>query len=344
MPHRETTTMNTAKVVFNLPELLEAILLQVPPVTVHTTCRLVCNQWKDTIETTPALTHYTKTGLWLPDRTSKEIVEQPLPEPFCAFTPMVIDVFQIYWRKLEALTVKTLEDDYITEEDESEESLAPTPSRLPVVKKIGSLLKTFQSVSQHVQLLRPGLTYIKTKRFTKNWNARIYNSNGEVQAVKTGIPDNHTYPVFEIMAQIGLSVWNATKSDAYDYNPDGVVPKHENGEVKAYVLIIVDYKADTLEPLLRETKRKEDEELQRMQHRKLAKDAIRARSQALVQEGFRPLDDDTDEDTWEDQEKRAHDEYERMEGTKVFKELLRFGDYAPHRPVIVIRGTNYGFT
>ncbi|RVD81921.1 uncharacterized protein DFL_009768 [Arthrobotrys flagrans] len=337
--------MAPTKNIFQFPELLEAVLLQVPPVIVHTTCRLVCKGWKDIIETTPALNHYTKTGLWLPDKIHKDLnVKQPLPEAYNAFTPMALDVLQLYWRKLEALTVKALEYDYIREEDASEENPVPTPSRLPVVKNIGSLLKTFQSVVRHVQLLRPGFTYIHFKKFTKNWDARIYNSNGEVQAVKIEIPENNTNPLLEIMAQMGLSVWNATKSDAYDYNPDGIVPRHENGEVKAYILIIVDYKLNSAELMMQEAERKHKQELQRKEHRKMAKDAIRARSQALVQDGFGPLDDDTEEDNWEEKERRIHDEYEKAQGTKVFKELLRFGDYAPHRPVLVIRGTNYGFT
>ncbi|KAF3318190.1 hypothetical protein TWF173_008924 [Orbilia oligospora] len=337
--------MTTAEDVFELPELLESVLLQVPPVIVHTTCRLVCKQWQEIIETTPALGHYTKTGLWLPDKVFKNAnTEQTLPEPFCAFTPMAIDVLQIYWRKLEAVTVKTLEEDHITEEDGSDETSAPTPSRLPVVQKIDSLLKIFDSVCQHIQLLRPGFIYITSKSFTKNWNARIYNSDGEVQAVKNGIPESSNNPTLEVMAQIALSVWNATKSDAYDYNPDGIVPKHEDGEVKAYVLMIVDYKVDKIEPMMKEAKRKDKEELKRQEHRKWAKKTIRFRSEALVEEGYRPLEDDTDEDTWEDQERKAHAAYERIQGTKVFKELIRFGDYPPHRPVIVIRGTNYGYT
>ncbi|KAK6350525.1 hypothetical protein TWF718_003716 [Orbilia javanica] len=343
--HRETTAMPATQDIFQLPELLEAVLLQLPPVIVYTTCRLVCSQWKETIETTPALNHYTETGLWLPDKACQDQnVEQRLPEPFSAFTPMAMDVLQIYWRKLDDLAVKTMEDDYIGDEDAPGEDLGPAPSRLYIIREIAALLNAFGPVCEHIRLLRPGFTYIKSKRFTKNWEARIYNSDGEARAVKANIPDKSPIPLLEIMAQMGLSIWNAIKSDTYDYNPDGIVPRHEDGDVKAYILIIVDYKVDTPALVVQEVERKNKEELKRAEHRKQTKSIIRARSQALVQDGFRPLEDDTDEDAWEDQEKKAHEEYEKTQGTKVFKELLRFGDYAPHRPVLVIRGTNYGFT
>ncbi|KAK6362230.1 hypothetical protein TWF730_005926 [Orbilia blumenaviensis] len=330
--------------VFQLPEILEAILLRVPPVTVNTTCRLICKHWYNVIEGTPAMRHYTSTGLWFPDRERgvDQLVQQ-LPEPFNAFTPMSLDLLQIYWRKLDAIAIKSPDPRPSFGEDSLEYEVMK-PTRIPLLQKIYALLAQFQCICKHVQLLRPEFSFIKYKKFSKNWTARVYTSAEEIQAIKDTPSEQDPNPLIEIMRQMGLSIWNATKSDAYDYNPDGIIPKHEDGEVKAYLLFIVDYKAIGTDIRIEETKRKDTEELLRLQDRKRIKSIIRARSLALVQEGYRPLDDDTDEDVWEEEEKFAHERYEQQEGTKVFRELLRFGDYAPHRPVVVIRGTNYGYT
>ncbi|KAK6534901.1 hypothetical protein TWF281_006200 [Arthrobotrys megalospora] len=326
--------------IFQLPEILEAILLRVPPVTVQTTCRQVCQHWKVVIETTPALRYYTETGLWLPDREYN--IERPLPEPFCAFTPMAIDMLQMYWRKLDAIAIKL--HDNSNQDDTTPTYQLWTPVRMPLIQKIGELLAQFQPICQKIRLLRPGFSYIKYKKFTKNWIAYVYNSNGEVAAVRETIPETDPNPFFEILSQMGRCIWNTTKSESYDYNPDGIVPKHPDGEIKAYLLFIVDYKADTSELEMKEAERKDKEELLRQQDRKRIKKIIRERSRQLVRDGYGPLDDDTEEDAWEEEERIAHAAYEKKVGTKVFRELLRFGDYEPHRPVVVIRGTNYGYT
>ncbi|KAK6506751.1 hypothetical protein TWF481_005211 [Arthrobotrys musiformis] len=220
----------------------------------------------------------------------------------------------------------------------------PVATRLHLITKIRDLLGSFRGICDHIQLLRPELELITYQKYTKNWVPRIYNYDGEAQAITTGIALNDRNKLFEMMTQLGLSLWNVTKSDAYDYNPDGVVPKHANGETKAYILFILDYKTNSREVMIQEAARKDMEESKRREDRKRVKSVIRDRSQALARRGFRPLDDDTVEDAWEQEDYTQHLEYEGREGTKVFKELIRFGDYAPHRPVVVLRGTNYGFT
>ncbi|KAF3925765.1 hypothetical protein ABW20_dc0100860 [Dactylellina cionopaga] len=315
--------------IFRLPEILEAALLRVPPVIVQTTCRQVCRHWKEMIETTPALKHYTRTGLWLPDR--EDGPRQALVEPRSAFTPMAFDVLQLFWRKLDRHSLKN-QDIRVLEISDRE----------PLLTHIGKLLSEFTPICNRVELLRPGLSSLKYGRFKKNWVTVVHRADevGRVQELFTkGVEIN---PLTKIVEQLAHDVWNSTTCAEFDYNPDGVVPRHENGNIKAYFLFIVEYTVDKQEQQEEERKRKEKDEVMRQKDRKEVKMMIENRRR----ERGEPEDaDETEEneDEWEEEERKKHEVYEGFIGKKVFKELMRLGDYEPYRPMVVIRGTNYGY-
>ncbi|EPS40376.1 hypothetical protein H072_5804 [Dactylellina haptotyla CBS 200.50] len=319
--------------IFLLPELLEAVLLRVPPVLVQTKCRLVCRDWKGMIENTPALKHYSKTGLWLPD--TEDGPKQFLNEPVSAFTPIAFDVLQLFWRKLEAHAVKhqDISDPY-------------APDRKPLIDKIGELLKKFEPICRSIDLLRPGLFCLRYTRFKKNW-VTVFHPGDEMDQLRdVFLKDAEDKPLITMMEQISHDVWNSTRSCEFDYNPDGIIPKHSTGEIKAYFLFIVEYTVENEKQEQEEVKRKEKDELLRQRHRKEVRKMVEDRRR-IGRERGEPQDPDEEEeneDEWEEEERKNHKELERRVGKKIFKELMRFGDYAPHRPVVVIRGTNYGYS
>ncbi|KAK6541385.1 hypothetical protein TWF694_007198 [Orbilia ellipsospora] len=320
--------------IFLLPELVEAILLRVPTVVVLTKCRLVCHRWKYMIENTPALKHYTRTGLWLPDNET-DGPKQSLPEPISAFTPIAIDVLQLFWRQLEPHSLKHQDPRDIY-----------APDRRPLIETIGRLLRKFEPISRHIDMLRPGLSCLQYTRFKKNWVTVSHRADEIDRLKEVFLKGSDDRPIVTMMEQISHDVWNSTRSAEFDYNPDGVVPRHASGEIKAYFLFIVEYTVDKDEQEKKEVVRKDKDEMKRQKHRKEVRKMVEERRRVGRERGEPqdPEEEEENEDEWEEEERRTHKEWEKLVGKKVFKELMRFGDYAPHRPVVVIRGTNYGYS
>ncbi|KAK6529783.1 hypothetical protein TWF281_008942 [Arthrobotrys megalospora] len=84
--------------VFLIPEVLELIMLELPAVTVLTTCRSVCKGWKSLIETAPDLRYYSLTGLKRSKQRQAEIAARQLPSQI--ITPMALAVLSAFWKKL----------------------------------------------------------------------------------------------------------------------------------------------------------------------------------------------------------------------------------------------------
>ncbi|KAK6334748.1 hypothetical protein TWF718_010196 [Orbilia javanica] len=88
----------TTPSVFLIPEILELIMLELPAVTVLTTCRGVCKAWKSLIETAPDLKYYSLTGLKRSKKRQAEIAARQLPDQI--ITPMALAVLSTFWKKL----------------------------------------------------------------------------------------------------------------------------------------------------------------------------------------------------------------------------------------------------
>ncbi|EPS43110.1 hypothetical protein H072_2895 [Dactylellina haptotyla CBS 200.50] len=100
-PQLDSTT-SLRPSVFQIPELLELILLELPAVTVLTTCRRVSKTWKTFIETSTPLWYYSTTGWRFSQRqhTLEDKVSSRLPSQFT--TPMAVEVLSTFWKKLAA--------------------------------------------------------------------------------------------------------------------------------------------------------------------------------------------------------------------------------------------------
>ncbi|KAK6511341.1 hypothetical protein TWF481_000261 [Arthrobotrys musiformis] len=90
----------TTPSVFLIPEILELIMLELPAVTVITTCRGVCKAWKSLIETAPDLKYYSLTGLKRSSTKQRQadIVARQLPDQI--ITPMALALISAFWKKL----------------------------------------------------------------------------------------------------------------------------------------------------------------------------------------------------------------------------------------------------
>ncbi|KAK6510914.1 hypothetical protein TWF506_010002 [Arthrobotrys conoides] len=90
----------TTPSVFLIPEVLELIMLELPAITVLTTCRGVCKSWKSLIEMAPDLKYYSLTGLKRSKQRQAEIAARQLPDQI--ITPMALELLSAFWKKLAA--------------------------------------------------------------------------------------------------------------------------------------------------------------------------------------------------------------------------------------------------
>ncbi|KAF3176056.1 hypothetical protein TWF225_008759 [Orbilia oligospora] len=88
----------TTPSVFLIPEILELIMLELPAITVLTTCRGVCKSWKSLIEMAPDLKYYSLTGLKRSKKRQAENAARQLPDQI--ITPMALAVLSAFWKKL----------------------------------------------------------------------------------------------------------------------------------------------------------------------------------------------------------------------------------------------------
>ncbi|EPS37488.1 hypothetical protein H072_8773 [Dactylellina haptotyla CBS 200.50] len=146
-------------------EILELILLNVPPLSLITNFRLVCKTWNSLLETSASLKYYATTGLYLdcapkPSDRPSRISNLPI------VTPLAFDILEIFWRKLIQITIdlRTKAEFPISDDNEANPSSNKESSHpelhLPVrphFMALETLYLQFLPLSSKYPLLHPSL-------------------------------------------------------------------------------------------------------------------------------------------------------------------------------------------
>ncbi|KAK6340549.1 hypothetical protein TWF696_008876 [Orbilia brochopaga] len=237
---RESTAMERC---ISLPETLELILLNLPPLTLITTCRLVSRTWKALIETSPSLKYYTSTGLQLhPDPSA--------PSQDCIFTPLAIDVLHLFWQRLLPLAPQTTNT--LTVCDLASDSPLPSPtfslfspvssrSRNASAREIESLYNLFRPFASRIPLLHPSLTYTRHAVSAKNWDPvpMVWDPTDPHPPALVMFPKNpQAQPLLSVMAHLCQNISVLTPgAGSFDFHITGRVPRDPaSGVIEAYML------------------------------------------------------------------------------------------------------------
>ncbi|EPS39494.1 hypothetical protein H072_6728 [Dactylellina haptotyla CBS 200.50] len=84
--------------VFLIPEILEQIFIFIPVANLSVDCRAVCRLWRDTIDSSPVLKYYLRTGFHRPLWTTSTADFNANDPP--ELTPAAISYLQALWSKL----------------------------------------------------------------------------------------------------------------------------------------------------------------------------------------------------------------------------------------------------
>ncbi|KAK6514604.1 hypothetical protein TWF281_004801 [Arthrobotrys megalospora] len=84
-----------------IPELLELVLVSLPPVEVLTTCRAVCRLWRDLIDTSPVIKFSSWRAESIPGRQAPRVTPKSYQR-----NPLVLEILSNFWIRL-----NTIEDD-----------------------------------------------------------------------------------------------------------------------------------------------------------------------------------------------------------------------------------------
>ncbi|KAF3906102.1 hypothetical protein ABW21_db0208995 [Orbilia brochopaga] len=205
--------------------------------------RLVSRTWKELIATSPSLKYYTSTGLHLhPDPSS--------PSDDCIFTPLALDILQIFWRRLLPLAPRTTNT--LTICDLASDSPLPSPtatlsqplysrSRNECSREIQKLHKLFRPAACARPLLHPSLKYTRHSISAKNWDpapmAWDPTEQGPLPLVMfPKFPDEQ--PLLGVIAHLCQNVSVLTPgAGSFDFHATGRIPRDaESGIIEAYIL------------------------------------------------------------------------------------------------------------
>lgn len=84
------TSSHPTSRIFEIPEILEQILLQTPAILLLSSCRLVRRSWNNLISTSPSLQTYLRSGGYHPGHPTSEYRE---------VTPLARDIIALFWKQ-----------------------------------------------------------------------------------------------------------------------------------------------------------------------------------------------------------------------------------------------------
>ncbi|KAJ6263424.1 hypothetical protein Dda_1987 [Drechslerella dactyloides] len=116
--------------VFSIDEILEQIMLELPAVMVLTTCRGVCRDWRELVDSSWALRYYSRMGCKRLSSRERTVGESS-SEKWYTIRPMVLEVLRAFWKKLarEVITTEARWSEEHMHRLDTAYARAPTPTR-----------------------------------------------------------------------------------------------------------------------------------------------------------------------------------------------------------------------
>lgn len=154
-PRNPTATLSALP-----PEILEQILLYLPPKALLTRFRLICKSWTSLITTSTALKYYSTTSTLLPTSERQIKWYQYLYD----FNPVFLDVLYRFWKRLIPLWVKYKESEDSGEEEKDRVNVA-------FVREIEVLYLRYLHIFSTVPMLHPVYWETRQRVIPVNWGA-----------------------------------------------------------------------------------------------------------------------------------------------------------------------------